>query len=352
MRPAADPERLPRVPADFPHPHPGAYQPQLSLFFEESHTELGALLWGPGEYEHAMSIEPALTEWDESEFWGDGVYPRKLPGLSAAESVLGQLARNTSLGPGNVEKELRRFPGHARALVPVRGARAANPIVGWLGRFDTTCDFRALLLEHPVLAPHAVRLVWQADDGEHRTGFRIAEDGGFTDVRERPFEPSETAVIRLAHPATLGDEYPGWVEIFTDYAILQPFEQLSRQATAFTAEEAETGRLRRFEGATATMGALRKLMEWKRLERPVPRGTVPVRRFERALPGGHLLAGIDPGSDAAAPGPNGRHRITSLWLSTTRNRRPGAAKPLRGDRLDPITASELLAGFAEATGDR
>ncbi|HLU27568.1 MAG TPA: DUF4132 domain-containing protein, partial [Glycomyces sp.] len=681
-----------------PLSHSGGYWPQTSSVFEGSYAEPGALLWGPGERERAMSIEPALTEWDESEFWGEGAYSRKLPGLSAAESVLGQLARNASLHPGTVERELRDFPGHARALVPVRGVLAARLIARWLGRVDTaswhaydwldrhgeaavelliplvfgfnkytkhhcmaalrylarrigeaplmrcaerrgpkvaagmrslldtdplrplvvrpvssgwldhdrlppvllrdrsavlgpeavahlvaalsawslrvpytavetialTCDgdsltrfshalfelwieadtpehgtwaleqlacfgtdatvdllephlrkwmarnpgdravfalhvlerlghrpaafgalhrrhrahrgtatgrlagelaeavaardgwsaerladrlvpdlglrdpetlvfdygprrfhldfddtfapfvtggdgrrrrglprpgarddperaqaaakryrtltaqaasvaaeqsrrleeamlggrawtlgdFRTLLLEHPVLAPQAVRLVWQTDDGEHRTGFRIAEDGGFTDVRERPLEPPETAVIRLAHPATLGDEHSGWVEIFTDYAILQPFDQLSRPAMAFTAEEAETGRLRRFEGATATMGSLRKLMEWKRLGRPAPRGTVPVRRFERALPGGHLLAEIDPGSDAAAPDPSERHRITSLWLSTTRNRRPGAAKPLRGDRLDPITASELLAGFAEATGDR
>src|SRR5690606_12689838 len=97
MRPTADPERLPRVLADPPLTHSGGYWPQTSSVFEGSYAEPGALLWGPGERERAMSIEPALTEWDESEFWGEGAYSRKLPGLSAAESVLGQLARNASL---------------------------------------------------------------------------------------------------------------------------------------------------------------------------------------------------------------------------------------------------------------
>ncbi len=696
MTRTADPERLPRVLTDPPRPHAVEYGPQRLPVFKGSYTEPGALVWGPGERERALAIEPALTEWDETAFWGEGAYPTTLPGLNAADSVLGQLARNASLRPGTVERDLRRFPGHARALVPVRGVLAADLIARWLGRTDTAfwhahdwldrhgeaaaellfplvfgfnkytkrqcaaalrylaarigeprlmrlaerhgpdlaaglrslldadpllpltarsshahwidrdrlppvllrdrsavlgpdaaanlaaalsswslrvpyaavetiaevCDgesltrfshtlfelwieadtpdhgawaleqlacfgtdatvalleprlrkwaarnpgdravfalhvlerlghrpaafpalyrcfqehrgtgtgrlagelaeavaarrglsvealadrlvpdlglrdpetlvfdygprrfrlgfderynpsvtgedgrrrprpprpgarddperaraaadryktltkavaavaaeqsrrleaamlsgrawplgdFRTLLLGHPLIAPQAARLVWQADDGGPRTGFRIAEDGGFTDVRERPFEPPPAATIRLAHPVTLGGELPAWIELFTDYAILQPFDQLSRPAMAFTEEEAATGRLTRFEGAAATMGALRRLMDWTRLERPVPGGTAPARRFERALPGGYLLAEIDPGSDAAAPDPDERHRITSLRLSTTRNRRPGAAGPLRGDRLDPITASELLAGFAEATG--
>ncbi|HLU29053.1 MAG TPA: DUF4132 domain-containing protein, partial [Glycomyces sp.] len=214
------------------------------------------------------------------------------------------------------------------------------------GRTWSLDAFRRLA-EHPVISSPARRLVWRTGDG---TGFRLSEDGGLTDVHERELEPREGMTVRLAHPALLGGELPAWIELFNDYAILQPFDQLSRPAMAFTAEEAETGRLRRFEGATATMGALLESLEWRSLYASPQNFGVRSRGFERRVPGGLLLVDIDPAPDTREPDPDGRHRLLSVRLMTTRNRHPDHAAPLPGARLDPVTASELLADLAAAVG--
>ncbi len=214
------------------------------------------------------------------------------------------------------------------------------------GRTWPAADFRRLA-EHPVIASPARRLVWCTGDG---TGFRPGEDGGFTDVREHQIELPEGTTVRLAHPALLGGELPAWIELFTDYAILQPFDQLSRPAMAFTEEEAATGRLTRFEGAAATMGALREALDWHgRYPSPQNFGT-RLWSLERRVPGGLLLADVDPDPGVRDPDPDGRHRLRSVRLMTTRNRHPDHAAPLPGSRLDPVTASELLADLAAAVG--
>ncbi|MFD0902678.1 DUF4132 domain-containing protein [Actinomadura sediminis] len=108
----------------------------------------------------------------------------------------------------------------------------------------TVEEFRALFAEHPLVRHIARRLVWTADGA----AFRIAEDRTFADVHDDAFVLPGTAVVRLAHPAELGDDLGAWTETFADYEIDQPFRQLGRPFHLLTEDERATGRLKRFEG--------------------------------------------------------------------------------------------------------
>lgn len=225
-------------------------------------------------------------------------------------------------------------------------------------------DGFARLLANPVLASLAGGLLWIGETPDGPQGFRLAEDGSFADVNDKPLELAEGGRVRLAHPALLGPDLPLWIEVFADYEILQPFDQLARPALTLTEEEARTGVLDRFSGATATFGALRELLDWKLLYWDQP-ADEPIRHtylFARELPrerlnaesaavvdNVHLLAEIDPSPDHRDPDPDGRHRILWVWFSPTKNRRRGVPT-LRGDALDPVLVAEILAGLGRATG--
>ncbi|MFC3494156.1 DUF4132 domain-containing protein [Glycomyces rhizosphaerae] len=221
------------------------------------------------------------------------------------------------------------------------------------------------LVAHPVLAPIARGLLWIGETSAGPQGFRLAEDGSFADVNDKPLDLLDDARVRLAHPVLLGPDLPLWTEVFADYQILQPFGQLVRPALTLTVEEARTGVLDRFSGATATFGALKEVLDWKRLHwdelpdwavrpysylfaRDLPRAALNAE--SAAIVGNaHLLAEIDPSPDHDEPDVEGRHRILWVWFSPTKNRRRGVPT-LRGDALDPVLVAELLAGLGRATG--
>jgi hypothetical protein len=222
----------------------------------------------------------------------------------------------------------------------------------------------ARLTANPVLASLARGLLWLGETPDGPRGFRLAEDGSFADAEDKPFELRGR--VRLAHPVLLGPDLAPWTEVFADYEILQPFPQLGRPALALTPEEARTGILDRFTGATATWGALREVLDWKTLawgeHRPNRSSSDVTHLFARELPrealnpesaaivdSAHLLAEIDPSPDLSDPDPEGRHRVLAVWFSPTKNRRRGAPT-LRGDALDPVLVAEILAGLGRATG--
>nr|BFE29916.1 hypothetical protein GCM10010200_021670 [Actinomadura rugatobispora] len=84
-------------------------------------------------------------------------------------------------------------------------------------------EFRTYLVRHPLLWHIVRRLVWLCD-GE---AFRLAEDRTYADVNDDTLTPSPDSRIRIAHPADLGDRLRTWAEIFEDYEITQPFDQLT-----------------------------------------------------------------------------------------------------------------------------
>ncbi|WP_155830155.1 DUF4132 domain-containing protein [Glycomyces tenuis] len=117
-------------------------------------------------------------------------------------------------------------------------------------------EFGRRLVDHPLMWQLARRLVFQATAGASSTSFRLAEDRTLADLDDELFELPEDAAVRVAHPLSLGGELADWAEVFADYEILQPFEQLARPVLTLTDEERSSGRLARFEGAKVGAGPI------------------------------------------------------------------------------------------------
>ncbi|MFC9975112.1 DUF4132 domain-containing protein [Spirillospora sp. NPDC127200] len=189
-------------------------------------------------------------------------------------------------------------------------------------------EFRAYLVEHPLMWHFARRLVWLASD----VPFRIAEDRSYADVADDGLTVPATAEISVAHPAHLGDARAEWAKLFEDYEILQPFSQLDRAACALTERERGGDRLVRFEGAAVSAIDLLRLRR-----RGWTRGHVDQdgrdHTLGRAVDGGarveiEFTPGVYYGYLEGDP---------EQTLRTVR-----LHGPARFGDLDPATASELL----------
>lgn len=94
----------------------------------------------------------------------------------------------------------------------------------------STQDFLSILVPHPLLFSIVRRLVWGVyQDQNLLHTFRVAEDRSLADASDSPFELPEDAEIGLVHPMQLDENAQrAWSGLLADYALLQPFEQLSR----------------------------------------------------------------------------------------------------------------------------
>ncbi|WP_205325695.1 DUF4132 domain-containing protein [Glycomyces sp. YM15] len=211
-------------------------------------------------------------------------------------------------------------------------------------------EFQTFFVEHPLVKHLARRLVWLAGG----TGFRIAEDGTFSDANDESVLLPDDAVIRLAHPVHLEPkEIDAWAEILSDYEILQPFEQLSRPVLAFTDEELATGHLARFDDADVEIGRLLALTKrgWRRAA-PEDAGVEPGIYYP--LPGGgYVTIALDPGIWVGMIAENPIQRLNGVYLSDRLEFwRPGWQGAGEGHPhdIDPVTASEVLGALNSLNG--
>ncbi|GAA1663803.1 hypothetical protein GCM10009830_06550 [Glycomyces endophyticus] len=217
----------------------------------------------------------------------------------------------------------------------------------------TVPEFRRFFVEHALTRHLARRLVWTAEAGEERFGFRIAEDGSFSDVEEETFDLPEDAAIRVAHPVHLGDQVGAWAEILADYEILQPFDQLDRPVMAFTEEELAFGRLTRFEGAKVEAGRVLGMVKrgWRRAS-PEDGGVEPGIAFP--LPGGGFVTvSLDPGIYVGAIGETPEQTVQAVRLADHErywwSDKDDADRKLPKD-IDAVAAAEVLGSLARLTG--
>ncbi|RRR97600.1 DUF4132 domain-containing protein [Glycomyces terrestris] len=193
----------------------------------------------------------------------------------------------------------------------------------------TVAEFRRYLVEHPVTWQLTGRLVWEYSTEDGWRSFRLAEDRTPADVEDEPFDLPEDAQVRIAHPLSLGKGVEAWAEVFADYEILQPFEQLVRPVFELTAEERESGRVARFEGAKTGAGPIIGLLKrgWHFGE--AAQGAYGV--FCRFPEGGYLLINSDPGVHPGYGYDDGEQTITKISVGL----------PETGE-VDPVRISEAL----------
>ncbi|MDA1359933.1 DUF4132 domain-containing protein [Glycomyces luteolus] len=211
-------------------------------------------------------------------------------------------------------------------------------------------EFERFFAAHPLVKHLARRLVWLAGD----TGFRIAEDGTYSDVNDESVALPDDAVIRLAHPVHLEPkEIDAWAEVLSDYEILQPFEQLSRPVMAFTDEELASGHLARFDGADVEIGRLLALTKrgWHRAA-PEDAGVEPGIYYP--IPGGgYVTIALDPGIWVGMIAENPIQRLDGIFLSDRLEYwRPNWRSAGGGlsTEIDPVTASEILGALTSLNG--
>jgi len=160
------------------------------------------------------------------------------------------------------DRQVRRFEA---AMVSGREWRAA--------------DFETYVAKHALLRHLARRVVWESVQS---ATFRVAEDGSYADSKDAPFALPKDARVRVAHPARMKDR-DAWANLFSDYKIAQPFEQLGRAVG--TRVQREPFKVK----ATKVLGTLES-RGWKRNDR----GHVTV--YSRPLvTGGEARLPISPG---------------------------------------------------------
>ncbi|OLT30757.1 hypothetical protein BJF79_38250 [Actinomadura sp. CNU-125] len=197
-------------------------------------------------------------------------------------------------------------------------------------------DFRALFVEHPLLGHIVRRLVWITDTG---TAFRVAEDRTYADVADEPFTPAPDARVAIAHPVLL-DDLDAWVELFADYEILQPFEQLGRAVHRLTEDERTAHRLARVEGLVLPYGKAKGHSQgrWESVDAD---GGFAGGWLARRDPAGlYVVADLSPGLYAYMYGEGDDQTIGALWAGPAPANAPTGTVPLGA--VDPVTMSEAV----------
>jgi hypothetical protein len=213
--------------------------------------------------------------------------------------------------------------------------------------------FAAHMVGHPLLRHITRRVVWgvYAADGSAVGSFRIAEDLSYADVHDGHYEIPEGATIGVAHPVELGAAVREWSEVFADYEILQPLDQLGRPALELTAAERCERTLQRFERIVLGASDIAALEPRGWSSGPV--GDPPVwSRFLRPLGDDdrYLIVDISPGLKGGVAAGSGYQTIERVWLSVAGEDASFDLHSVPLSDLDAVPASEILRDLAEVTG--
>jgi hypothetical protein len=126
-----------------------------------------------------------------------------------------------------------------------RGAGAAFAMQ--CGRRWPIETFTRVYLDHPLMKHLSRGIVWEArgEDGELVSTFRVAEDGTFADVHDDELDlGDDVAFIGVAHPFAMStEERQAWRQVFEDYEVIQPFDQVGMDPPTLTREELSSAAL-------------------------------------------------------------------------------------------------------------
>lgn len=146
---------------------------------------------------------------------------------------------------GFVERTVR---DHLHRTMLDSVAVPAGAIASWVG--------------HPIVHPVAARILWGAPQPfEPPAPLRFDEVGGWADVEDLPVTLEPGAQIQPIHPADMPrDDRLAWMNVFGDYEILQPFNQLDRPVFRPRSDELSMTTFLRFGGRQIDAGRIRWLV--------------------------------------------------------------------------------------------
>ncbi len=160
-------------------------------------------------------------------------------------------------------------------------------------------EWEEVVLHHPLMINYARRLLWGVyEHGDLIQTFRADESGELIDVEYGECRPDADASIRVVHPIVLSrDVLHAWSELFADYEVFPPFEQLQRQLYRPLNIEQGEERTSRFAQTPVPPMRLKHAMTQALWRRPTGYG-VPRDHFWRTIDGVQVTVHLDPGLEA------------------------------------------------------
>jgi hypothetical protein len=191
--------------------------------------------------------------------------------LSLLDRETGKPLRALPAGaPQALQAEVKEQAALLREAVKAQRTRLENLLVRqhrWpAGRW------RELFLEHPLLLPFAVRLVWGAHDeaGKLTATFRALEDRSLTAADDTAVSLPGAGSVGIVHPLELnGDVRQAWERHLADYEIEPPFEQLARPVIPVPPGQEREKFAKDYDGVSVSAGTFRSRAEklgWARGE--------------------------------------------------------------------------------------
>ena len=118
--------------------------------------------------------------------------------------------------------------------------------------------FRAFFVDHPLMIHLVRRVLWGVYEGEKLAHtFRVSEDRSLADEKDEAYELPANATVGLVYRLELSEALvKAWGQVFADYNILQPFDQLARAVYRPTDAEKAGNDLSRMKDVTVKTGKI------------------------------------------------------------------------------------------------
>lgn len=153
---------------------------------------------------------------------------------------------DAALAP-QAEADWKLIKKQIQAVAKVQATRLENAMIAQ--RRWTPADFQQFYVDHPLMI-HIVRLLlWGAydADGALLSAFRVSEDRDWVDVEDEPIRTESVASVGVLHAMEINlTSQQEWGEVLSDYEIIPPFPQLSRQVSHLEADEGDKKEITRF----------------------------------------------------------------------------------------------------------
>ncbi|MBB0388868.1 WGR and DUF4132 domain-containing protein [Escherichia coli] len=205
----------------------------------------------------------------------------------------------------------------------------------------TAEQFRLFLVEHPLVRHLTRRLLWGVYNDENAliTCFRVAEDSTYSDAQDELFT-LPAGNIGIPHVLEIPPESAAaFRQIYVDYELLPPFQQLERGSYHLADNERNVHELSRWNGRLCQAGRIVGLERrgWQRLEES---GSVYAMR--KSTPYGALELETEPFSLIyGETGYSDLLPVESVKITAPYDRYGKQSSPTFSV-LDDITASELI----------
>ncbi|HCN5509614.1 TPA: WGR and DUF4132 domain-containing protein [Escherichia coli] len=205
----------------------------------------------------------------------------------------------------------------------------------------TAEQFSLFLVEHPLVRHLTRRLLWGVYNDENAliTCFRVAEDSTYSDAQDELFT-LPAGNIGIPHVLEIPPESAAaFRQIYVDYELLPPFQQLERGSYHLADNERNVHELSRWDGRLCQAGRIVGLERrgWQRLEES---GSVYAMR--KSTPYGALELETEPFSLIyGETGYSDLLPVESVKITAPYDRYGKQSSPTFS-MLDDITASELI----------